>query len=295
MRITTTNSTFTSSLETKGTSHWESLTNVLLACIFDYVRDIKDLVNLKQVNKHYNRVGLGNTKFGFFNKKYSYNPNIRELMLLPSCINAPHIRAGNQLVKQAIIKINAGDFKIDALLNRAMYRHGSYLAMELILMLSNLGGRVKFNFDMEGLIKLYRENVDPALQQEIELAFQDAEDRRQYVTEMRSALSFFEEEISKHINAFRRSYHLPHTPFQEELHKEYPLTDLLDKHFPPLISKEFDAVGFIGYEKPKNETVWYLQTASQKEFIKTQQIIDTSFTDIAQTTPSHQHPRMIAR
>lgn len=60
--------TTTQSLELEeSSSDWGMLPNVLLASIFEYVRDIKDLVNLSQVNKHFKRIGLSrNTKFGFF-------------------------------------------------------------------------------------------------------------------------------------------------------------------------------------------------------------------------------------
>lgn len=274
-------------LESKTTSSWEGITTVLLQLIFNNLGDVKDLVNLSQVNKHYRKVGLSkHTNLGFFSKKYSYNPLVKELMLSPDSISAPHVRAGNQLVKQAIEKIHQGDFIIDALLDRAMYNHGSYLAMQFIAMLSTLPGRVKLNFSMDDLIKLYQEKTHLALEQEITLAFQGDINHSQYVTEMRSALAMFSYQISKNIRAFKSSYY-SQISLTEAYYKE---GDDFDTTYPALTSKKFNAVGFIGSEKPSDENVWYLQTAAQKEFIQTQQRIDDSF---VQPTSTHQ-PRMMA-
>lgn len=271
-------------------TRWDKLPDDAITKIAEFIPDIKGHFSLRAVNTSYRHAALqAQGKFSFFQQHYSLHVASGQQLLDVEKLTAPHVRAGNQLVKEAIQCMFQGNLAAaDKLLYRAMYRHGSFYAMMFISRISQLPGKYQI-FDIYALASLYHRKAEEVLGKEYSLftaSVESEEKRKQFDNGLASVKRMLNRYVLNATDAYSKAY--PGSRFAAEFKKEFDILaegDLQEAteaaasyiHIAPSLAADIlDPYGFIGDRAPlTRKTIWFLETNDHKAFIELEKTLDS--------------------
>ncbi|MBA2654943.1 MAG: F-box protein [Gammaproteobacteria bacterium] len=277
--------------EENNNNNLGQLYDEILLDILSRMVGAKDYIHLSQVNKNLNRIIRDpSTTWGFF--KQNYNFLVSHYILSPDFYTASHIRAGNRLIFQAmkIIKANGYTSEAEFLFLKAMYKHGSYHAMEFIRQLGSQGARCRLNIDFDNLIPRYQEKAEDILINESKTRFKTEQEQSDCAAVITTHLEILNITVNTFISLFMRIYRRDNGVSPQNI-DGFNISFIRERRADsePAMKKmesleaEYELQGFIGMREPKGADSWYLHTESHAKFVKLEEVFQTLFQDYIDT------------